>query len=527
MNSGRDGALYYILIGVSLVFILLSNPFLKIPYDPLDHLMRIASLHDEGTCFVFWPEDIRLRYFWHHMWADLFKISGINDFFVWAKIIHAFQFLLAFGAVIYFSRTAIRLLLNAKETIHVKFLSFFSVVFWFIGNGTFSIAYQQAWIMWYSVTYQGLTIPLFWYVTALTLKLFFEDTTDKKKVFFVLQIAATSFIIAKAHSMELLYYFVNLVIILLISMKRLLGLKHKKVLLLYIPLGVCMLLFMTVVVRYSMPEQVPFLKLLSAHETIGQTFQKINTLGHDIISQKLSRFPDSFSEATLISLISAVMFRIYCFFQKGNSFSLNRGIFDYLLVSSLLFSLIPVVPFLAGLGGYLTNEGVIYRFFFASPWFVFLPFLTYTLLTRINNRISLYKVIFANALIIILIILSSHYLLFNTVYGNVKSIIISLDRDKVGVQYSKDDIDVLREIIMSHDGQNKGKPDIYYIRGDLAYLVRGIFRKYAYAGRLSHLPKQSFFDSGLDKKYNLIDVALPENFPKDPEIFRYFPLEKM
>lgn len=92
----------------------------------------------------------------------------------------------------------------------------------------------------------------------------------------------------------------------------------------------------------------------------------------------------------------------------------------------------------------------------------------------------------------------------------------------------KNDITLLREVFTKYEqSQEAVKPNIYYIRGDMAYIVRGIFRKYVYTKRLSRLPKYEFFDSGLQRKYNLVDVQLPEHFPKDCEIFMDFQFEKM
>ena len=47
---------FYILVGISFIFILLSNPFLKIPYDMWQHLFGVGSLFDEGRLFFENPE---------------------------------------------------------------------------------------------------------------------------------------------------------------------------------------------------------------------------------------------------------------------------------------------------------------------------------------------------------------------------------------------------------------------------------------------------------------------------------------
>lgn len=348
--------IFFSLVAAAFLFILFSNPFLRLPYDPWDHLLRIVSLHDEGKCFYFWPDSTcPERILWHELWAYVFKITGINDIFLWAKIIHVFQFILAGLCIFYFSKTVLTILTGEKNTIRIKFLSLFSVFLWFIGNGTVSV-FQQAWIMWHSVTHQGLTIPLFWYCTALTLKIFYEDLSFKKITFFIAQIAGASFLMAKIHPSELLYYLIVLSILVLINSIRLIRSKDRRTLFVFIPV---IFLMMFVAVKYVMPEKVPLFSLISSGETVSQILQKIKDSGNEIVHglHHLNRFPNSFSEIAIISLIAMAIFRVNYLFTKEKDISFNKNFFDFLLMSSTLFFLIPMVPLLAGLAGYSTREG--------------------------------------------------------------------------------------------------------------------------------------------------------------------------
>lgn len=467
--------IFYSIIAASFIFILLSNPFLIQLYDPWRyHLQCIASFYNGGSEGTLW----------HQMWANVFKIIGINNIFTWAKIIHVFQFSLAAVIVFYFSKTVLTILIKSPlttplpteptpaplpkgdsegfptspvrkdisngasgndsnqidelSTIQIKFLSLLAVFLWFIGNGTFSVEYQQAWIMWYSVTYQGLSIPLLWYSTALTLKIFYEDLTSKEIIFYIAQIAVASLLLARIHPSELIYYLIHIPIIFLISIKWLIKSKNTKILFFYAPI---MFLLMFIVLKYftsykGRTYKVPLFEIISSGENIGQILQKINGLGHVIVSG-WNRFPNSFSEIAIISLIAMIIFRVNYLFTKDKDISFNRNVFDVLLVLSLLFFLIPMVPFLAGLAGYLTNAGVVWRFFFASPWFIFLPFLIYRILTMKEIHIPLYKLIII--LILILFSIASFHKYFSLKYTitNTKSIITSLDKEKVGVRYQK------------------------------------------------------------------------------------------
>ena len=242
--------------------------------------------------------------------------------------------------------------------------------------------------MWYSVTHQGLTIPLFWYITALTIKIFYETLTIKKGIFFVAQIAGASFLIAKIHPSELFYYLIILSILLLFNSIRMIRLKDRKANLISISL---IFLIMFIAIKYFNPEKVPLLSLISSDETLGQIVQKIKTMGHEIVSLQdnlgLNRSESTFSEIARISQFLAIFTFIFYFlkyiFKRGKG--LNLSLFICLLALSTIFYLIPTVPFLAGLTGYIVSEGVVYRFFYVSPWFIFLPLILYKALPFLKN----------------------------------------------------------------------------------------------------------------------------------------------
>ena len=81
-------------------------------------------------------------------------------------------------------------------------------------------------------------------------------------------------------------------------------------------------------------------------------------------------------------------------------------------------------------------------------------------------------------------------------------------------------------VYVQNDVPADGMINMFYIRGDMAPILRTVLRKYVYADRRYLWPKATFFEKGLYKKYRLIDIDLPDDFPKNEEIFRYFNLEK-
>ena len=302
---------FYVIIAVGFVFILFTNPFLVRLYDPYRYHLTTINEFYKGTI----GKDRLGHDMWHFVWANVFKLLGINDIFIWAKIIHVFQFLLAALLIYYFSKTVLTILLKSPQSqlecpesvipacpesftheegasssgynknsalwsIQIKYLSLFSVFLWFIGNGTFSVQHQQAWIMWYSVTYQGLTIPLLWYSIALTFKIFYEELSFKKNLLYIIQIAVASIIIAKFHPMELLYYLISLPLMLLINIKRIMSIRNKKYLLIallviFIIMFFCCEVFRRYTIQYI---NTHFIECIDReHHTKNQCFRKCNS----------------------------------------------------------------------------------------------------------------------------------------------------------------------------------------------------------------------------------------------------------
>lgn len=515
---------FYLTLGIVFFFILLTNPFLKIPYDVWEHLIRIASFHDEGKSFIFWPENrADSMYLWHWFWGMFFRIIHINDLFLWAKIIHTLQFSLAFFAVFYFSKTAIQIIKPDIKKILNYYFSLISVLLWFIGNGTYSVAYQQAWVMWYSVNYQGMTIPLFWYITALTLRLFYEENLpqEKAKLFFY-QIIIFSITLIIIHPTEEIYYLIHLAILLGLNLKKTFALARRYHLSCVIFLFGIISLAILVGAAGIVPIPWVFQKF-----SISGLFQEVNSQGHAIAINGMNRFNSSFSKVAIFSIIIAVIIKITLSFRKKEIIEIPP--FDYLLLSSAVFFLIPLNVTLAGIVSSFTHVEIVWRFFFASSWFVFIPITLSLLWEIIKDKVN-FAVYYIASIFAIFGILAVLNLVWNDVcYQNGASILASLGRDgarKVGVQYSREDIANLKAIIDKSDTKVEGKPNIFYVRGDLAVIVRGVLRKYVYADRKNLFPKASFFEQELNRRYNLINIVVPSNFPKDTEIFAFFSLEK-
>ncbi|MBM9537371.1 hypothetical protein, partial [Desulfobulbus alkaliphilus] len=198
--------------------VFLTHPFLRIPFDPWEHLIKIRSIYDTGTCFLYWPEYGSSYCSWHFSWAKLFGFFGINNSFHWAYIIHFAQSIFSIISVYYFAFTVFRLCNIRTTHIELQILAFFATIFWLTGNGTFSIDRQQAWLIWYSLTYQGLTVPLFWLMVAWLLKILFNDIPSTFfKFFYAVLIFFSFFVLLFFHPTEAAFFLIYFVIIFVFS----------------------------------------------------------------------------------------------------------------------------------------------------------------------------------------------------------------------------------------------------------------------------------------------------------------------
>ena len=497
-----------------LILVLSSHPFLKLPFDPWEHLIKIRSLFDDGKCFLYWPENTSSFCSWHSVWAKLFTIIDINNTFLWAKIIHSTQFFFALFCMIYFSNSILKLCRKHSSPESIFFMAIFATLFWLVGNGTYSVNQQQAWIMWYSVTYQGITIPLFWLITGFTLQLLFDENLQpfKKSVLIVLSILGF-LIISFFHPSEAIYYVIFLFLGLLFT--PLISPKQKIIYGgLFFTILPCILFF---IASYM---NLPFLQGVSMQNGLTDIIQQIEITGRNITERGGNKIHNSFSELAILSSIIALLFwtinRIF-FYKKQNTIN------TLLVVAIIVFYLIPTSKWLAGITGVLLHENIVWRFFFASPWFLFIPLLMFTITSQCR-----FPKTYASFLLII--ILSGTYFMSQTYFnkslsGNINSLYNSFFKERVGLQYSDESLALLKQTIASETKDMHKKDTILYLRSDLATISRAIWGYYTYSHRRTFIPMHKFYSKQLEKRYTLVPIKLPLDFPKDRNIFLHFKLD--
>ena len=450
--------LFYILILAIISIIFISNPFMRYPYDMWAHLIAIDNPFDYTTI----PE---ARQLWHSIWREIFNIISIksSDILLRAKIIHITQTLIAFGAVYLFSIVVVRNIYINSSKLHQQYMAFWSTVIWFTIFATFSMHYHHTWIMWYSISYQ-ITLPLFWYIIALTLILFLEKPTRVTRVFYILQIIAISLFIIQIHSMEYIYYLFYLLALSLIFYRETLSI-IKKYFYIILPIFLIILL-------YAQSYQAEDTRLLD-YISRGEFREIYNLIFYegDIIVSGLNRASSSINELMYVILIFTILTARYM---------MRSRVYLFLILTSLSI-LVPLFPFTAGVSALITKINVVHRIYYSSSLYTLLPLSIYYLSIKYNiKKIEpMYIFNISMATIIISTILYSKYLSHShNYYKNIQSLKQSIEGSKVKFNLSDNNIATIGNELKIY---KKSYPEaLFYARGDVAVVLKYIYRENVY-----------------------------------------------
>lgn len=502
---------FYIIISVLLTAILFTSPFLRYPYDIYYHLMHIDAQSGANTL----PEG---RFIWHYFWAKIFDLLPIasQDIFLKAKIIHIVQTYIAFFSIYYFSHVVIRNIFPHIEILVAKYLALWSVIIWSTIYATYSVHYQLVWTLWYSVNYQ-ITLPLFWYITALTLVLFLEKTSLVKKIFFIILILLLSRFILQAHSMEFMYYLMYLGVLGIVYADRV-WLLLKKYFYFFIPVAIAIAYMAKAyqpekskLLLYFTPEGFPFL------------YDHILQYGHYIVNGH-NRASASINELMVLILVIGII--TTTIIAQNNLYGKKSFIHIRLTVFVLLtslFVLIPLFEYSAGLFGIITNETVVHRIYYSASLFVLLPIFVYILYDNFFKENV--KILYLNLSIIFLLISTVFYSKYFTeqaiYYQNIKSIQNSFFTNKYRFHLSDTEITAIGKTLQEYESNNhSGKSNFYFARDDIAFVLKYIYRKNVYfevwEQRTFNPDLAGIYQSALkkgDQSYNLIRFETPKGFP--------------
>ena len=524
-----ENKLFYLLTILGFIALLFSNPFLRYPYDMIHHLIIIDDIYEQlinpvqkltgislNNIYFMVPTEeteplklARPRYLWHYIWAEFFIWLDINSthLILRAKIIHVLQIIISLASIYYFSHVILRNIFKYIEIIQLRWLSVWSVLIWVTIFATFSTAYHQVWIMWYSINYQ-ITLPLFWYMLGLTLVLLLEQKSWKIKLFFIFQIIVLSRFILQVHSMEFMYYLMYITIFCFIFIDKV-YLLLKKYFYIIIPI-IITIIFMAK--RYQ-PEKSLIFKYISL-EKIPELYNKIMESGAILLSGYNRAF-SSINELIYLILFLGIIFIFYIFWYKYKQKNINiqmRVLFFILLTS--MFIIIPLYQFSAGLFGVMTHPMIVNRLYYSSSLFILIPIFFYTMFHKLKPKYL--HLFIASCLILITFFSKYNDILHHNYYKNILSIKNSFAKQKVGFNLTQSQIDTIKQKLDSYEKQNKSNKKIYYYaRSDIAFVIKYLFHKNVYwKDRRTYLDYIKIYEQNKNNiKYKNILFNVPKEFP--------------
>lgn len=518
----------WLLIASSMITVIVvsrSRPFLKLPYDTWHHLMLIRGWFQDNEPILTRPGITYHEVGWHWAWAKLFSFLGQSDVFIWAKIIHCTQLLWALLCCYIFTHSILKLLFRNLPAPVSALMSLASGWLFFVSAGTFSMQYQQSWLLWYSVNYQGFTLPAYFLAVALTLSILAEKNLSKITLGF--RAALVLFIlllIIILHPLEAAYYLISFTLLALIFVEKAIKLirSHPLVLLPFI-LAVVFSPFLL----HFLPEfgialpQSRGLKLLLEP---AQFWKMVLDEGKYIQQTSFHRGLSSFNELAIAGTIICCILAFRGLWRKS-SHKLgepNVQILGWLAAASLLFGLAPRLELLSGFLSVMTGAPIVWRFSFASPGFVALPVLGALLWQTDKRRLGW----MLPTLIFSLVILFSKVALDGPTFANAKSLFRMLElreSDSVGIQYPQAALRVLEQRVRLAPLPPTGKHSLFLVRSDLQTYIRAATGAYVLGDRLGPVSRETF-DALPDKdNYVLVSLDAPAELAVDEQMRQAFP----
>ncbi len=475
---------------------------MRYPYDMWAHLIAIDNNYDYTSI----PEG---RKVWHIIWREIFEFIGLKreDILLRAETIHKVQTLISFGAIYLFSLVVIRNLYISVPSLHHRYMAYWSTIIWFTLFATFSTFYHHTWTLWYSISYQ-VTLPLFFYITALTLILFLEQNSLSKKVFYMLQIIIISLFILKVHSMEYFYYLLYMSILLLLFAKDT-WIIFKRYFYIFILLIIALILFS----KSNNGDEARLLFYLYNFQFV----ELYNLIIHEgtLLVNGINRAEASINEMMFVILVTTSLMSISLHKQH---LPISLKIFLFIIFTAL-FVTIPLFIFSSGLASLFTKISVVNRIYYSSSLFVLFPISIYYLSSYFqrNKQLLIFNISIIT-LLLATILYSKHYSTTPTYYANIQSLKQSLFEEKVRFNLSKQQIEIIQQELKKYPEESYPSAEIlFWARGDIAVVLKYIYHKNVFwRGRRADISKEKFnnYCASLDPRETLCQIfETPDNFP--------------
>jgi hypothetical protein len=489
------------------------------------HLMLIRGWYQDGQPFVTRPGVGYHEVLWHRLWAELFKLLHVSDVFIWARIIHCTQFMWAIFCTAYFSDVILKHLDNSLPASRRRLLALMGAWCFVLGAGTFSVQYQLSWMIWYGVNYQGLTLPCYFLASGILLDLGISKNSKRP----LLGITAILFIfiaMIALHPLEASYFLILLVSFVVFFCPEIIRQFKRFPAIAVLILGPFFVGPMLIYWSPILGLQLPMPWLIRGNFNFTTVWDEIQHLGWYIQKNDYHRGLSSFNELPITGCVLLFFLAIYRLFARKNWYSLASikvRLSIFIAVLAVGFAILPRIRFTSGTLALLTNYDLVWRFAFASPWFV-----GFSLWATVSIRRT--RSIFASIALalapVILVLLFSRFVTsgpFNTTAASVvRSLELKSDHN-VSIQFDRDALRRLDDIVLSTPAPPEPKKNIYLIRADLQSYARAATGAFVLGDRLGSVSR-SLFDSMPDREsYQLITIEPPTDLPVDVEMARAFP----
>lgn len=457
---------FYIIVAISILLIATSYPMMKMRFDIWDHVDRIKIGILDANQLVNLPKKA-----WYLTWVAVFKAAGVTDIYTIATVVHRTQFILCVILIYSASKQIYAALLSLhpeikNENNRLSSLALSSVFIWVTIIGTHSF-FQQAWIMWYSVTYQ-ITLPMLFLSLGLLVNVMGIQQPQK---IIILKTGLSAILMIGVyifHAGELAYLIFYIPILAICF-----GTQYKySISFLFASTLLISIVIYVGVVFYT--DQVP--ALLSYLK--NRDFSKIST---EIISKGTwnaihggNRYAANWNELYKLS--------VYLFLPLSVLLSLktpkiNNRVFCFIILS-LGFCFIPTYIYSAGLVSLISYDGIVNRYYFASYIFLLIPLAIYFLISAlIKNNNPIFIVVATLLILLSTFMYSSLIGKHGIYYENVHSITNGILAKKIDIGLPEEEIQDIGRQLISAEQRFKSDEFIYCGAFESLYVAYYVFGK--------------------------------------------------
>ena len=494
------------------------------------HLMLIRGWFTDYQPIVTMPGSSSHEVGWHWFWSKVFLVLSISDVFVWARVIHCVQFFWALFCIGFFTYTVATIFFPGLTKTVRQLIGLYGAWVFILGAGTLSVRYQMSWLLWYSVNYQGATLPSYFLAMAFVLDVLVgvnRPTVFGGPIAKMALVVALVALIVSWHPLEASYFIVALALLVAFFPDRVVSFGRTSpvgsILLIIGIVSIPILLIVLPVVGVRIPQS----RGLALLATPDAFFGEVSNIGHRIQELGMHRGPSSFSEAPILGCILlgfGVCFSAFQYFVKHQLWGTDSNRIRLMLwafFASVGFGFAPQIGIISGFLGVMTVDEQVWRFAFGSPWFLgFSIWAAYW----IQGRLTFYRCGVAAAPLLF-VFLFSRFVTHGPFNGNASSLFRSLEvrsRDSVGIQYDRSALKRLEATVLGIPAPLNGKQNVFLVRADLQTYLRAATGVYVLGYRLEPVSKRLF--NGLSDRFELVEIPPPPDLPVDEEMRKSFPM---